>query len=182
MRSLGPDCSSKLGIRAPSALCGPRVARRAVQRSARYRFAVGTTGMTNPVQEDIGKYLAIAKANATIQTEVGQVARVLEHAITPGVTGDDRTSLAIFSSQERVDELIEDVKKADSRSESFVSFVEQKAQKLLPLCNNSRLSSIFGGGVWNQLFLATTARVDPSTYHLRMDIASRRRRRQRIFS
>ena len=88
----------------------------------------------------------------------------MEHAITPGVTGDDRTSLAIFSSQERVDELIEDVKKADSRSESFVSFVEQKAQKLLPLCNNSRLSSIFGGGVWNQLFLATTARVDPSTY------------------
>jgi len=84
--------------------------------------------------------------------------------LQPGVTGDDRTSLAILSSQERVDELIEDVKKADSRSESFVSFVEQKAQKLLPLCNNSRLSSIFGGGVWNQLFLATTARVDPSTY------------------
>ena len=105
-------------------MCGPRVARRAVQRSARYRFTVGTTGMTNPVQEDIGKYLAIAKANATIQTEVGQVALVLEHAITPGVTGDDRTSLAIFSSQERVDELIEDVKKADSRSESLVSFVE----------------------------------------------------------
>ena len=112
----------------------------------------------------VGNYIKLTKDSAA-GTVPGEFAIITGRFVSDEKAADNRTTLAIYSSQSTFDKMKAGIRKQDNSACNFAEYIERNARTVLKDCNNTRLSNVVGAGdIWKDFISQTTRRLNAADF------------------
>ena len=119
----------------------------------------------------VGNYIKLTKDSAA-GTAPGEFAIITGRFVSDEKAADNRTTLAIYSSQSTFDKMKAGIRKQDNSACNFAEYIERNARTVLKDCNNTRLSNVVGAGdIWKDFISQTTRRLHAADFEKRSPCA-----------